>query len=65
VLDAVPFRRDRLTYARVDLVLDSAGHPRVLEVELTEPSVFLGYDSGAAALLARAVAGHPALATDR
>ncbi|MCX7620922.1 MAG: hypothetical protein N2037_08785 [Acidimicrobiales bacterium] len=35
-------RRD-LLYARVDLVLDERGEPRILELELIEPSLFLRY----------------------
>jgi hypothetical protein len=34
--DAAP-----LLYARIDLVADAAGRPVVLEVELTEPNLFL------------------------
>ena len=37
-----------LLYARVDLVRDVKDQPCVLELELTEPSVFLPYDPGAA-----------------
>ena len=63
-LDAVPAEvggRGALLYARVDLVLGDDGAPMVLELELTEPSVFLPYAEGAAArfataILARAVA---------
>lgn len=62
VLDAVPFPREALTYARVDLVLDAAGEPMVLELELFEPSIFLGYDERAADRVAAAIAAHPALA---
>lgn len=61
VLDAIPFDRSALTYARVDLVLDDDGAPMVLELELFEPSVFLGYDDGAADRIAAAIASHPAL----
>lgn len=42
-------------YARVDLIDDAAGDPRVLEVELVEPSVFLVTDPGAAARFAAAI----------
>jgi glutathione synthase/RimK-type ligase-like ATP-grasp enzyme len=42
-------------YARVDLVATERG-PVVLEVELIEPFLFLEYDDGAAARLARAIA---------
>ncbi|WP_146908353.1 ATP-grasp domain-containing protein [Arenimonas daejeonensis] len=45
VLAALPF--DTLPYARVDL-LPSADGPQLLELELTEPSVFLPYGPGAA-----------------
>ena len=42
-LAAVPGGPDRLTYARVDLVSDSAGRPDLMELELTEPSLYLGH----------------------
>lgn len=50
-----------LPYARVDLIQDDAGAPRLLELELSEPSLFFGFGAGsadrfAAALLARAQA---------
>jgi O-ureido-D-serine cyclo-ligase len=35
-------------YARVDLIRDDAGAPRLLELELTEPSLFLAEAPGAA-----------------
>jgi glutathione synthase/RimK-type ligase-like ATP-grasp enzyme len=50
-LEAVPFPRDELLYARVDVLPG----PRVLEVELTEPSLFLGYADGAVDRFADAV----------
>ena len=34
-------RPQRLLYARVDLLPGPAGDPQVVEVELTEPSLFL------------------------
>jgi len=40
----VPF--GQLLYARVDLVRDAAGQPRVLELELTEPSLYICYAPG-------------------
>jgi glutathione synthase/RimK-type ligase-like ATP-grasp enzyme len=43
-------------YARVDLVADAAGRPLLLELELTEPSLFLPQAPEAAGALARAVA---------
>lgn len=55
-LRAVPGGPERLLYARVDLIDDDDGDPRVLEVELTEPSVFLGHAPGSAERFARAIA---------
>ena len=57
ILGAVPV--GGALYARVDLLRDAQGAPRLLELELTEPSFFLGYAAGAperfaAALLAGA-----------
>lgn len=49
---------DALLYARVDLIHDDDGSPRLLELELSEPSLFFGHAEGsadrfAAAILAR------------
>jgi glutathione synthase/RimK-type ligase-like ATP-grasp enzyme len=52
-LGALPF--DGLLYARVDLV-PGEPDPLVLEIELTEPSLYLGYTTGAAERLASAIA---------
>ena len=54
-LAAVP-GSDRLLYARVDLVDDDRGAARVLEVELTEPSMFMGQSPGSAERFAAAIA---------
>ena len=54
-LAALPFDAPTLLYARVDL-LPAADEPVILEVELTEPSLFLGYDAAAADRLAAAIA---------
>jgi len=43
---AIPF--EPLAYARIDLVLDANGAPVVLELEVTEPSLFLAHATGAA-----------------
>jgi len=43
----VPFAE--LLYARVDLVRDATGQPRVLELELTEPSLYFTYAPASAA----------------
>jgi glutathione synthase/RimK-type ligase-like ATP-grasp enzyme len=55
-MDAIPGGRDRLLYARVDLVPGAQAEPRILEVELTEPSVFLAQSEGAADRFAGSVA---------
>jgi len=56
---AIAFVADRfggpLLYARVDLLPSAAG-PVVVELELTEPSLFLGYALGAADRFAAAIA---------
>ncbi len=53
-LTAMPFPQP-LLYARVDLIRDADGSPRLLELELTEPSVFLDHAKGAAERFARAI----------
>ena len=45
-----------LLYARVDLLRDAAGAPFVLELELAEPSLFLGFAAGAAECFAQQIA---------
>jgi glutathione synthase/RimK-type ligase-like ATP-grasp enzyme len=54
-LAAVP-GGEALLYARVDLLHDSDGRPLVLELEATEPSLYLEHGPGAAELLAGAIA---------
>lgn len=39
---------DALPYARIDLIRHSDGQPRLLELELTEPSLFLAHCPGSA-----------------
>lgn len=56
VLDLVPGGRAQLLYARVDVIPDVDGAPLLLELELSEPSVFLAHDAGAAARFASAIA---------
>lgn len=46
---------EELLYARIDLVRDHAGAPLLMELELVEPDLYLGYDAGAAARFAAAV----------
>ena len=48
---AIPFEAP--AYARIDLIRDAANAPVVLELELTEPSLFLAHAAGAAEKLAR------------
>ena len=48
----------RLLYARVDLIPGPDGDPVLVELELTEPSLFLGYADGAPDRLATAIATH-------
>jgi glutathione synthase/RimK-type ligase-like ATP-grasp enzyme len=52
-LGATPGGGERLVYARVDLVPGPDGEPLVIELELTEPSLFLGTAPGSAQRLAR------------
>jgi hypothetical protein len=40
VLDAVPWSRDRLLYARVDLISNGDADPILMELELTEPQLY-------------------------
>ena len=47
---------DALAYARVDLVTDVDGVPRLIELELTEPSLFLDHSENGAELLLDALA---------
>ena len=56
IVECIPGGFDRTLYARVDLISDEFGVPRLLELELAEPSLFLAHADGAAARLARAIA---------
>lgn len=53
-LAAMPFAAP-LLYARVDLIHDDDGAPRVLELELTEPSLFFAHAEGSAERFASAI----------
>ncbi|TYB34592.1 hypothetical protein FXF50_27315 [Micromonospora sp. AP08] len=57
-LAVVPGGTDRLLYARVDLIPGPDGAPVLVELELTEPSLFVGHADGAPDRLAEAVATH-------
>jgi hypothetical protein len=52
ILAQLPF--ERLLYGRVDLIRDPQGTPRLLELELCEPSLFFAYAEGSASRLAAA-----------
>ena len=51
-----PEARQPFLYTRVDVIPDDDGTPVILEVELTEPSLFLGYAPGSAERAADAIA---------
>jgi O-ureido-D-serine cyclo-ligase len=53
-LAAIPFGKP-LLYTRVDLIRDDAGSPCVLELELTEPSLFFAHAPGSAQRFAHAI----------
>jgi glutathione synthase/RimK-type ligase-like ATP-grasp enzyme len=55
-LAVVPGGPDRLAYSRVDLVPAANGDPLVIELELTEPSLYLGFANGAAERFAHVIA---------
>ncbi len=57
VLDSLPWARRELLYARVDLIAGPDGKPQVVELELTEPSLFLSYSPGAPQRLASQLLG--------
>jgi hypothetical protein len=56
VLAAVPGGPNRLLYARVDLIPGADGAPLLVELELTEPSLFLSHDDAAPERFAEAIA---------
>jgi len=56
VLAALPWDPAELLYARVDLIPGPDGSPVLLELELSEPSLFLRHAPGSAGRLAAAVA---------
>jgi hypothetical protein len=55
-VSAIPGGTDPPLYARVDLVPSATGEPLLMELELTEPSLFLRFGEGAADHLAEAIA---------
>lgn len=55
VLDALPFPRAELLYARVDLAPGDDGEPWLLELETTEPSLYFALALGSASRMAHAI----------
>ena len=55
-LDAVPGGPGELLYARVDLIPGPGGEPLLIELELVEPSLFLGYHPAGPETFADAIA---------
>lgn len=55
VLAAIPVLDEAPLYARVDLIPDASGQPLLLELELTEPSLFFAHEPQAAERMARAI----------
>jgi len=53
---AIPVDRSGLMYARVDMVPDKDGRPVLMELELTEPSLFMKTSPGSERLFADVVA---------
>jgi glutathione synthase/RimK-type ligase-like ATP-grasp enzyme len=47
-----------LPYSRIDIIRDDAGNPRLLELELTEPSLFFAQASGSVERFAANLARH-------
>jgi hypothetical protein len=52
ILDSLPWPRGQLLYARVDLALGPDGAPMLIELELTEPSLYFSYSPGSEQRLA-------------
>lgn len=55
VLAAIPHAQEPPLYARVDVIADASGDPVLLELELTEPSLFFTHDSEASTRMAEAI----------
>ncbi len=53
VMAAIPFETP--LYARVDLIRDAGGYPCLLELELTEPSLFFAHAPGSAGRFAQTI----------
>lgn len=53
---ALPDGKESLLYARVDMVPDAEGRPMIMELELTEPSLFMGTAPATVQRFAEAIA---------
>ncbi|MCA9580741.1 MAG: hypothetical protein KC416_03035 [Myxococcales bacterium] len=60
-LAALGHLTDELLYARIDIAQDTQGLPMLMELELTEPSLYLPYSDNALARLADAVRSYATL----
>ena len=58
VMQHIPGGASALLYGRVDLIPGLNGEPMILEVELTEPSLFLGFSEDGVERLADAIVKH-------
>ncbi len=56
VVGAIPGGLEQVLYARVDVIPGPDGGPQLLELELTEPSLFLSHAQGSAGRMAAAIA---------
>lgn len=56
IVQHIPGGFDEVLYARVDLIPGPDGEPLLLELELTEPSLFLSHSRGAPQRMAAAIA---------
>lgn len=64
-VDAVPAARETLVYARVDMVRGADGRPMIMELELTEPSLFMVTTPGSEERFADAIVAAAGAATTR
>jgi glutathione synthase/RimK-type ligase-like ATP-grasp enzyme len=55
VLEELPWPASELLYARVDLIPGADGGPRLIELELAEPSLFFSFGEKAAARMAERI----------
>jgi hypothetical protein len=58
VLDGVPWARNELLYARVDLISDGGADPILMELELTEPQLYFNDVPAATDRIAATIEAH-------